>query len=1166
MPKNTYSLLGPMNDRPYAIGERPGGNYIPSIPLLSGKEAWDSLSGKYRTDMLPYRDGGARKTDDSEEKKACGSLSLRTLAKLAVAPGLPTPPVPPPVTPAAPGGAAPRPFEPPAAPPPAAPQPQPQFAPVPKTPGPPISIAWGDKPAVPQLNQGQGYWDAPAVPQDLHGAYEARQQGLLPEDVMRGKLPALRSTATPAQQGAHTAYSQQFDDYMANRKLWEDRWAGQGDEGAQAYHKAFQDFAGKSVPSYLQGKTVDDKTLAGLGYKGRPAQHSGGILGFGQTETAPAVTPQQEFDETKATRDKFFKERGASKWDRSKEYAQMFGDVPEEQLKAYVASGKAPPRVGEMYDAFKMMDTGLGRFGAGADTGNAMHIPGAALLAQSSGGGVKNLADPEMQARWQGSGKIMGNESPVQRIRELTGQSQFAKERAGDAATQAHNQQGFREALPLNDLTTAPMRLGMEYANFASGNKGIPVNELFGATTAHLNPDEMYQRYKADGLPDDVAIQKALQDRKNLTDTRGTPERMLGAVPKMISGAGRTMGSVVTAPSMLYGEATAPKAEQGERARGWARDLAGIVADPFEAATGFEVGNENGVASRSRDSYMANFQRQGGAMGAAARDPKQFGEQLAQEKATLADQQQAIKAEPGSLEAMLADSKTNPEMAAGLQEHAQMAGRARTGETGANQALAEEYANASPGKELGGRMLGSGMAAVPAVSQLLSGGSVVGGGAGKLMNSVGAFSAAAPGFEAMQTGLDHTPVPGADATVGQYQQAAGQRIREVMPQDGLGGIAGEAMASGVESLPSAATLIGGGKGLGKIPGLGGAGAAASQFGRSMATMGPAGGALNKALGGATPPQPSAAADLQRRMGRPLYGWEKSVFGDVPKQTTETLAGTSPPPQPNNPNMGTAPKDQPQLGESASKFVNPQALAKADPEVREKAISGVNVAEKQFGDDKQKALGQKAFTELASDKLTQAGKTALGNLKDQTGWSWDQTQKAYGEMDQGSKFLMWAGLGLGTVSALSSLMGDGDGMLGWITSLLGLAVAGGAAAHGGLLGEGAQKGMQGMMTQFDAGRRHLSGESPEQIAKAYNPQQMAENVLPMAVQFGAISPEQQKQLDAAIAAKGGWGEWASGLVGGPTAAKGLEAAGIKDPAAQKNLLEGWRLYRKQNLKS
>jgi len=77
----SFSLLSPMADKPYAIGERPGGSEIPTQPLLSGKEAWASLSGYYDhkhgdSKLMSYGDGSdiIRPTDRPEEKKAATEL------------------------------------------------------------------------------------------------------------------------------------------------------------------------------------------------------------------------------------------------------------------------------------------------------------------------------------------------------------------------------------------------------------------------------------------------------------------------------------------------------------------------------------------------------------------------------------------------------------------------------------------------------------------------------------------------------------------------------------------------------------------------------------------------------------------------------------------------------------------------------------------------------------------------------------------------------------------------------------------------------------------------------------------------------------------------------------------------------------------------------------
>ncbi len=92
MPDGTYSLLGPFNDKPYAVGERPTGSHIPMIPLMSGAAAWDSTEGYYphkRRDsqmgFQPVRARTPRRTDHPSTKKA----GLRHFRKAAAGPPVP---------------------------------------------------------------------------------------------------------------------------------------------------------------------------------------------------------------------------------------------------------------------------------------------------------------------------------------------------------------------------------------------------------------------------------------------------------------------------------------------------------------------------------------------------------------------------------------------------------------------------------------------------------------------------------------------------------------------------------------------------------------------------------------------------------------------------------------------------------------------------------------------------------------------------------------------------------------------------------------------------------------------------------------------------------------------------------------------------------------------
>lgn len=126
-----YSLLSEMSDKPYAIGERPGGNYIPTIPLLSGRDAWSSLNQYYHRDLLPYPESPGPRHRQDRLNKAANQLGIQTPAMAAKPTPPPTPPVPPtaavtppPAAPAPPlsGGGAPtvpRPSSTPAPPPPA---------------------------------------------------------------------------------------------------------------------------------------------------------------------------------------------------------------------------------------------------------------------------------------------------------------------------------------------------------------------------------------------------------------------------------------------------------------------------------------------------------------------------------------------------------------------------------------------------------------------------------------------------------------------------------------------------------------------------------------------------------------------------------------------------------------------------------------------------------------------------------------------------------------------------------------------------------------------------------------------------------------------------------------------------------------------------------------
>jgi hypothetical protein len=96
----SYSLLGQMRDRPYAIGERGGNSTVPLMPLLSGQSAVDSLVGYYPSKRMdsslnphtnPMR-SGPRATNKPNTKTAglnalAARVERKSLVKLATAIG-----------------------------------------------------------------------------------------------------------------------------------------------------------------------------------------------------------------------------------------------------------------------------------------------------------------------------------------------------------------------------------------------------------------------------------------------------------------------------------------------------------------------------------------------------------------------------------------------------------------------------------------------------------------------------------------------------------------------------------------------------------------------------------------------------------------------------------------------------------------------------------------------------------------------------------------------------------------------------------------------------------------------------------------------------------------------------------------------------------------------
>jgi len=102
--------------------------------------------------------------------------------------------------------------------------------------------------------------------------------------------------------------------------------------------------------------------------------------------------------------------------------------------------------------------------------------------------------------------------------------------------------------------------------------------------------------------------------------------------------------------------------------------------------------------------------------------------------------------------------------------------------------------------------------------------------------------------------------------------------------------------------------------------------------------------------------------------------------------------------------------------------------------------------------------QEAQAEIANPESPTAQK-ATGGIMEQLGTTWDKARELWNGLSDGEKFLLGLGLSLGAVSLISGFAGE-RGPMTWVLGALGLGTAAGAAAHGGLLGEGPKGLLQG----------------------------------------------------------------------------------------------------------
>jgi hypothetical protein len=307
---------------------------------------------------------------------------------------------------------------------------------------------------------------------------------------------------------------------------------------------------------------------------------------------------------------------------------------------------------------------------------------------------------------------------------------------------------------------------------------------------------------------------------------------------------------------------------------------------------------------------------------------------------------------------------------------------------------------------------------------------------------------------------------------------------------------------------------------------------------------------------------------------------------IPAEVTDTTAPGSPevpdvpPADVANPNVPAEGQERKPMGEAAANNIDQEAYSQLPPEDQNVVAEQTANIENQVKDPRRKEEAANGVNDLINNPESPEHETAKQNLFQQLGTTWEETTKTYDSMGPGAKAMMWLGGGLTAVGLLQSVMGDG-GMLGWLGTILGLGLGAGAAAYGGMFGEGAREGMHGLADKARVGLDYLSGYTPSDFAKNYSKEDLVNSVFPMATQFGAITPEIAKKLNQAVSSVSapelpyGVSDWNIPFVGGTVGSHlsdaanavrdskvgaGLAEYGISDPAIQRRVLDAWREYK------
>jgi hypothetical protein len=573
-----------------------------------------------------------------------------------------------------------------------------------------------------------------------------------------------------------------------------------------------------------------------------------------------------------------------------------------------------------------------------------------------------------------------------------------------------------------------------------------------GASTEHFDPVKMREFYESMGhSPMDAAV-RAANDRyrlmrpgpygestsywNQLGNAAQDPKYWLRNLAQAGEGTIQTMMHLKGAP-LAAAEYTLGGSDNPEALKQYARGLAGAAMEPLEELTG---------SVPEGQTYFGGMQTRYAPLRAAGRNPKKFRsatfsatnflanmEDLRRQRPDLFNEMlmEASKVDPRVLEdpelidpKELASRGIDPGMLRVLRGAADLERQQETGQLGYQQQLAERAQESGPLQRLGWRLSGTAGEALPTALAFHT--------VGGPLKGFAKWTAMAPAFEAGQHSLD-------ELGVGQYQRAIADKWRQEGANKPWASRAERSMRAAMLEDPTSAIFMLRGMPWRQKP-------------------------LIPPVMGASPAEergPYGAA-LAQEMGMIPYTSDPRLPPELFAMQLGLLDGrTTPPPEPNNPNL---PRQAPAGGSSLEQLaqapgVDPQRVAGMPPQQRAQVPGALQVAQRAVASRSPDATNA-AMTEILSpDPNTPADQAAQASLAQQLGTAPAAIVETYQGMDPGAKLALWLGLGIGAIGLLGAIVDDDAGMLPLLLGLGGLGIAGGAAAHGGVFGQGAQALMQ-----------------------------------------------------------------------------------------------------------